>query len=154
MSIDNTPEQEYQVISGPSARRAAKMLDYGNIISMLVAIVPGILWLVSDNFLYLILAIPPLILWFGFSMLIYAIHRHHPNPDVGHHIQWAAYWYYGLISPVVAVGIFIPKSYAGQIISISFSIVALILIVRSLIDIRRINRKEWKDTMVKKGQHV
>ncbi len=152
MSVEDTPDQQYQVISAKASRRAAKMLDYGNIIFMLLPLIPGALWLLSDNFLWLVLAIPPLILWFGVSMLVYAINRHHPNPQVGHHIQWAAYWYYGLVSPLVAVGIFIPKSSAGPIIGGGFLLVSATLIARSLIDIRRINRFEWEDTLVKGGQ--
>ena len=47
-------------ISGRSSRFAAMQMDIGNLVSMLL---------------------PPLpILWFGGSMLIYALHRHHPDP--------------------------------------------------------------------------
>ena len=51
-----------QIVSGRSSRFAAMQMDLGNLISILL---------------------PPLpLLWFGGSMLIYALHRHHPNPRV------------------------------------------------------------------------
>lgn len=136
------------ILTAASQRRAAKMLNYGNIVSMALPALPVILWLTSGNLLYLVFAIPPLVLWFGMSMLLYAINRHHPNPAVGHHIQWAAYWYYGLVSPLVAVGIFIPKAYAATIIGSAYVIVAAILVIRSLIDNRRINHSHWQDIVV------
>ena len=55
--------QPSPIVSGRSSRFAAMQMDLGNLVSMLL---------------------PPLpLLWFGGSMLIYALHRHHPNPGWG-----------------------------------------------------------------------
>ena len=68
-TLDVTPVSPQQTISGRSSRFAAMQMDIGNLVSMLL---------------------PPLpILWFGGSMLIYALHRHHPDPRVGHYTQRA-----------------------------------------------------------------
>ena len=74
--MDATASSPQQTISGRS-RLAAMQMDIGNLISMLL---------------------PPLpILWFGGSMLVYALHRHHPDPRVGHYTQRAAYRFYGVM---------------------------------------------------------
>ncbi len=58
--MDAQTDQSVPVISGRASRFAAMQMDLGNMISMLL---------------------PPLpLLWFGGSMLVYALHRHHPNP--------------------------------------------------------------------------
>ena len=50
-----------KIARGSSARRAAALMNYGNLIAILVPF-------------------PLLIFWFGASMLVYAMNRHHPDP--------------------------------------------------------------------------
>jgi Na+/serine symporter len=61
-----------KVARGSSAKRASALMNYGNLIAILIPF-------------------PLLIFWFGASMLVYAMNRHHPNPKVGHYTQQAAY---------------------------------------------------------------
>ncbi len=80
--------QATRILSGRSSRFAAMQMDLGNLISMLL---------------------PPLpVLWFGGSILIYAMHRHHPNPRVGHYTQQAAYRFYAVMGAIIPVGTFFP----------------------------------------------
>ena len=73
-----------KVARGSSAKRAASMMNYGNLIAILVPF-------------------PLLIFWFGASMLVYALNRHHPNPKVGHYTQWAAYRYYAVTGSLIVI---------------------------------------------------
>ncbi len=75
------PAETARIVTGRSSRFAAMQMDLGNMISMLL---------------------PPLpLLWFGGSMLIYALHRHHPNPRVGHYTQRAAYRFYAVMGAII-----------------------------------------------------
>ena len=77
MSEPNTTQPEARLISARSARSAARLFNYGNIVAMLVPLPLGILWL-------------------GASMIVYAMNRHHPNERVGHYTQQAAYRIYAV----------------------------------------------------------
>jgi hypothetical protein len=113
-----------QLISGRSSRFAAMQMDLGNLISMLL---------------------PPLpLLWFGGSMLIYALHRHHPNPRVGHYIQRAAYRFYAVMGAIIPIGTFFP----GRGITswlIAWGVGLAVIIPWSLWSIVRIRRETWPD---------
>lgn len=113
-----------RVLSGRSSRFAAMQMDLGNLISMLL---------------------PPLpVLWFGGSILIYAMHRHHPNPRVGYHTQHAAYRFYAVMGAIIPVGTFFP----GRGITpwlIAWGLGLLVIVPWSLWSIVRIRREHWPD---------
>ena len=125
--MDQAPENNDRYVSGASSRFAAMQLDIGNLISM---------------------CLPPLpILWFGGSMLIYALHRHHPNPKVGRYTQQAAYRFYGVMGAIIPIGTFFP----GRGITpwlIAWGIGLAVIVPWSIWSIMRIRREEWPDLVL------
>lgn len=114
-----------RIARGTSARRAAALMNYGNLIAILVPL-------------------PLLIFWFGASMLVYAMNRHHPNPKVGHYTQQAAYRFYGITGFFLVIATFIPGG--GWIWHlIAWILAALILVPWSIVDLWRIRQDEWVD---------
>lgn len=108
-----------------AAQRAASIMNYGNIVAML-------------------LPFPLLIFWFGASMLVYAMNRHHPDPKVGNYTQQAAYRFYGITGFFLAAAMFIPGGNWFWYLS-AWIIAAAIIIPLSIRDLRRIRRDEWID---------
>jgi len=123
-----------RVVPAKSARGAAKLFNYGNIIAVLVPF-------------------PLLILWFGASMFFYALNRHHPNAKVGHYTQQAAYRFYGLIGLLIPVGTYFPAEL--DYFLAYWAITAAIIIPWSVIDLVRIHRDHWEDTVIddKEAEH-
>lgn len=125
MDVQSAPSAP--IISGRSSRFAAMQMDLGNMISMLL---------------------PPLpLLWFGGSMLVYALHRHHPNPRVGHFTQRAAYRFYAVMGAIIPIGTFFP----GRGITpwlVAWSIGLAVIIPWSVWSIARIRREYWPDIAV------
>lgn len=125
MEVQSDPSAP--VISGRSSRSAAMQMDLGNMISMLL---------------------PPLpLLWLGGSMLVYALHRHHPNPRVGHYTQRAAYRFYAVMGAIIPIGTFFP----GRGITpwlVAWSIGLAVIIPWSVWSIARIRREYWPDSAV------
>jgi hypothetical protein len=117
-------DAETRVVTGRSSRFAAMQMDLGNLVSMLL---------------------PPLpLLWFGGSMLIYALHRHHPNPRVGHYTQQAAYRFYAVMGAIIPIGTFFP----GRGITswlIAWGLGLAVIVPWSIWSIVRIRREEWPD---------
>ena len=113
-----------RLVSGRSSRFAAMQMDLGNLISMLL---------------------PPLpLLWFGGSMLVYALHRHHPNPRVGHYTQRAAYRFYAVMGAIIPIGTFFPgRGITSWLIAWGAGLV--VIIPWSLWSIVRIRREAWPD---------
>jgi hypothetical protein len=113
-----------RLVSGRSSRFAAMQLDIGNLVSM---------------------CLPPLpVLWFGGSMLVYALHRHHPNPRVGRYTQQAAYRFYGVMGAIIPIGTFFP----GRGITpwlIAWGIGLAVIVPWSIWAIVRIRREDWPD---------
>ena len=126
---ENTPIG--QVARGSSARTAASLMDYGNIVA--------------------IVFIPLIIFWFGASMLVYAMNRHHPNPKVGHYTQWAAYRFYGVVGFFTAAALFIPGGGWPYYIA-AWILAALVIIPWSILDLIRIRRDEWVDIPLDAGE--
>lgn len=114
-----------KIARGSSARQAAALMNYGNLIAVLIPF-------------------PLLIFWFGASMLVYAMNRHHPDPKVGHYTQQAAYRFYGVTGFFVTIATFIPGG-GWMWHLIAWILAALILIPWSILDLRRIYREEWMD---------
>lgn len=108
-----------------AAQRAAAMMNYGNIVAIL-------------------LPFPLLIFWFGASMLVYALNRHHPDPKVGAYTQQAAYRFYGITGFFLAAAVFIP---GGNWFWYLFAwiVAAATIIPLSIRDLRRIRRDTWVD---------
>lgn len=114
-----------KIARGSSAKRAASLMNYGNIIAIL-------------------LPFPLLIFWFGASMLVYAMNRHHPNPKVGYYTQQAATRFYAVAGFFIVIGTFIPGN--GWIwYLLAWATALLILVPWSIMDLRRIRREEWID---------
>lgn len=128
MSEDTAQGNPANVVSARSARNAASLFNYANIAAILIPVPVGLLWL-------------------GISMIIYALNRHHPNPKVGHYTQQAAYRFYGVTGFFVAAGVFIPRG-AITIYLITWAIAALILVPWSIIDLVRIRKDHWEDTII------
>jgi cobalamin synthase len=116
-----------RIVPARSARFAARIFNYGNIIAM-------------------ILPLPIGILWAGASMLIYALNRHHPNERVGYYTQQAAYRLYGVLGFVVVVATFFGTN--PMLWAITWAICAAILIPWSIVDLHRIRRETWTDTVI------
>lgn len=125
MSQSNTTQPEARVISARSARAAARLFNYGNIVAMLVPLPLGILWL-------------------GASMIVYAMNRHHPNERVGHYTQQAAYRIYGVAGFVVVVATFFGTDV--RLWLITWAVAAAVIIPWSLLDLWRIRCETWHDT--------
>jgi len=119
--------EQNKLISGASARRAATVFNYGNLVAILVPLPLGIFWL-------------------GASMAVYTMNRHHPNPRVGYYTQWAAYRFYGLVGFVVAEATFYGTGL--KVWLITWVVVAAILIPWTVYDLVRTYREEWHDTYI------
>lgn len=117
-----------KVARGSSAKRAAALMNYGNLIAILVPF-------------------PLLIFWFGASMLVYAMNRHHPDKRVGHYTQQAAYRLYGVTGFFTAAATFIPGGGWTWYI-VAWVAAALVLIPWSVLDLRRIRREDWADIIL------
>lgn len=128
MSEEPAQGNATNLVSGRSARSAAAMFNYGNIAAILIPVPIGLLWL-------------------GISMIVYAMNRHHPNPKVGHYTQQAAYRFYAITGFLVAAGIFIPMG-AIRYYIVTWAVSALVLIPWSILDLVRIRRDHWEDTLI------
>lgn len=154
-SISTSPAP--QQVSARSARLTASLFNYGNIVAMVPGLVlaPYILLAhptgTSMILLFVLMMVPP-ILWFGVSMVVYAMARHHPDPQVGHFTQQAAYRFYGLFGLIIPVGTFYGTDWRLWILT--GGIVAVILIPWSLLDLRRIGRAHWQDTLLSEEHHA
>lgn len=124
-SVENTG---FNVVSGRSARRAARQFNLGNIIAISLPIPLGLLWV-------------------GISMVVYAMHRHHPNPKVGHYTQHAAYRFYGITGFFVAAATFIPGDGLTYYL-VAWIAAMAILIPWSIWDLAKIQKDTWEDIQV------
>lgn len=117
-----------RILPAAASRRAATHMDIGNILAMLAPLPLGILWL-------------------GGSMLVYALHKHHPDAKVGHYTQWAAYRLYGVVGAVVPIATFFPGR--GLILwLIAWAVAALIVVPWSVWSLVRIRRDHWEDIVL------
>lgn len=128
---DNTAVADGEIIRGAQAKRAATHMDIGNIVALL-------------------LPVPLALLWFGLSILVYAMHRHHPNPKVGHYTQWAAYRFYGVVGALVPVATFFPGS-SVKLWLATWAIAAAIIIPSSIWALIKIRNDHWEDTVLPKA---
>ena len=116
-----------RVARGSSARTAATLMTYGNLIA--------------------IIFVPLIILWCGASMLVYAMNRHHPNPKVGHYTQQAATVFYGASGFFVVAATLIPADDWNYYL-IAWLLAALVIIPWSILTLIRIYRDEWNDILL------
>ena len=99
------------------------------------------------NIVAALLPLPLGILWLGGSMLVFAMHKHHPNPKVGEYTQRAAYRLYGVMGAVVPVATFFPgRGFAHWLLA--WATAALILIPWSIRSLIRIRRDTWNDVIL------
>lgn len=115
-------------ISAKSARAAAALFNWGNIVAILIPVPAGLLWLCA-------------------SMIVYAMNRHHPNERVGYYTQQAAYRFYGITGFVVAVGAFFPGNNHLYYLA-TWIVAAAIIVPWSVWDLIRIRREVWSDTLI------
>ncbi|VAW96460.1 hypothetical protein MNBD_GAMMA23-1778 [hydrothermal vent metagenome] len=120
--------EENQTITGRQASRAARWFSLGNIASMIIPFPLGIFW-------------------FGASMVVYAMHRHHPNPRVGYYTQQAAYQFYAVLGLVVVVATFFGTELLYWMVT--WAISAAILIPLSVYNLMKINKEQWQDVIFK-----
>lgn len=144
-------ESARKTISAKSTRTTAALFNYGNIIAMLpgLFVVPGLLLGSAERMsmiFMLIATIVPMILWFAVSIVIYIIARHHPNERAGHYTQQAAYRYYGVVGLIVVAGTFYGTNVNYWLVT--WVVCALVLVPWSLVDIIRIFKEPWQDTIV------
>ncbi len=116
-----------RVVSASSSRNAAALMNYGNIVAIVV--------------------VPLVVIWFGASMLVYAMNRHHPDPKVGHYTQQAAYRFYGVVGFFAAAAIFIPGDGWTWYI-VAWILAAAVIIPWSILDLVRIYRDQWADISI------
>jgi hypothetical protein len=125
--MEPDPEASPRTVTGKSSRFAAMQMDIGNLVSM---------------------CLPPLpLLWFGGSMLVYALHRHHPNPKVGRYTQAAAYRFYAVMGAIIPIGTFFP----GRGITswlVAWAVGLAVIVPWSVWSIVRIRREEWPDLLL------
>lgn len=137
-----------KLLTGTACRRSAALFDWGNLVAVSLAGIP--LFTIDatvgiGTILAAILGIVPLILWFGGSMLLYAFVRHHPQPRVGHHAQWAAYRYYGLMGSLIVVATFFPPDL--DYYRLYWGLAAVILLPWTVLALVRIHREPWPDVL-------
>lgn len=150
-AVSSAADAASQIITGKSARRAARLFNIGNLAAFMPGIVIAPLIFFSEPeqitmiMLFIALVVPP-ILWFGLSIIIYIIARHNPNHRVGHYTQWAAYRFYGALGVVIPVGTFFGTDWKLWIIT--GAIIGLIIVPWSLLDLYRIQKDDWQDTNI------
>jgi hypothetical protein len=138
-----------EILPAANQRRAASWFNYGNLIVIILAGIPLLLVGSASGRTMIFataVAIIPIILWFGGSMLLYALNKHHPNPKVGHYTQWAAYRFYAITGSLVVIGAFFPADI--RYYQAFWAVAAAILIPWSIIDLRKIQRDDWRPMQV------
>lgn len=124
---DDPPVPGARVLNAASSRFAAMQMDIGNIVSMLL---------------------PPLpVLWFGLSILVYAMHRHHPDPKVGEYTRWAGYRFYAVMGLIIPVGTFFPGD-AKVAWLVAWILGILVIVPWSAWSILRARRDRWEDIVL------
>lgn len=113
-------------VTAKESKNAAKIFNYGTIVSVL-------------------LPFPLFILWFGASMFVYAMYRHHPNKRVGYYTQRAAYYYYGLAGFLVPVLTFAPKQFFVDYWWVLWGVCLAAVLPLTIADILRVNKEKWED---------
>jgi len=127
MSFSPSDGSSRRVIPAASSRFAAMQMDIGNIVSMLL---------------------PPLpVLWFGFSILVYAMNRHHPDPKVGEYTRWAGYRFYAVMGLIIPVGTFFPGKGIFPWL-VAWAIGILVIVPWSVWSILRVRRDHWEDIVL------
>jgi len=119
--------QEQNIITGQQAKKSARWFSIGNLVSMIIPFPLGIFW-------------------FGASMVVYAMHRHHPNPKVGYFTQQAAYQFYSVLGLVVVVAVFFGTDLIYWMIT--WALAAVIVIPLSIFNLMKINNEQWRDTVL------
>ena len=122
-----------KIARASSAKRAASLMNYGNIIAIF--------------FVFLLL-----IFSFCASMMVYAMNRHHPNPQVGYYTQRAATRFYAVTGFFIVIGTFIPGN-GWMWYLIAWAAALLILVPWSIIDLRNIQREQWIDIPLDEEGH-
>lgn len=124
---DTTATDPSRIVTAKSSRSAATHLDIGNMVCMLL---------------------PPLpILWFGAAILIYALHRHHPDPKVGKYTQWAAYRFYAVMGAIIPIGTFFPGDGATPWL-IAWGVGIVVIVPWSIKSIIRVRKDDWQDIIL------
>lgn len=151
----NEAMEKIKIIPAKNARIFARLFNLGNLLSLLPGLIVAPIILFSEQerismiFLFISMIVPP-ILWFGLSIMIYIIARHHPNTQVGHYTQQAAYRYYGMIGIVIPVGTFFGTDWKPWILM--GGVVGLVLVPWTIWELIKIQNENWQDTEIKINQ--
>lgn len=151
----NEAMEKIKIIPAKNARIFARLFNLGNLLSLLPGLIVAPIILFSEQerismiFLFISMIVPP-ILWFGLSIMIYIIARHHPNAQVGHYTQQAAYRYYGMIGIVIPVGTFFGTDWKPWILM--GGVVGLVLVPWTIWELIKIQNENWQDTEIKINQ--
>lgn len=151
MPLEKENVEKVKIIPAANARMSARLFNIGNLLSLLPGLIVAPFILLSEPertsmiFMFIAMIVPP-ILWFGLSIIIYIIARHHPNADVGHYTQQAAYRYYGMIGVVIPVGTFFGTDWKLWIIT--GGVVGLVIVPWTIWDLIKIQKQQWQDTEI------
>jgi len=121
-------QNDPHIVTAASARKTAKLFYYGNLLAVIIPF-------------------PVFILWFGAGILVYAMLRHHPNPRVGYYTQIATYHYYGLAGGLVPILTFAPGDFFVNWWWALWLTCVVVLVPLSILQLLRINREAWQDTV-------
>ena len=152
MTTESNPAEQVKIITANSARMSARLFNIGTLLSLIpgIFVAPFIIFAEPEHksmiFMFIAMIVPP-ILWFGISIMVYIIARHHPNEQVGHYTQQAAYRYYGMIGLVIPVGTFFGTDWKLWIIT--GGVVGLVLIPWTIWQLIKIQNGRWQDTEIK-----
>lgn len=151
MPLEKENVEKVKIIPAANAQMSARLFNIGNLLSLLPGLIVAPFILLSEPertsmiFMFIAMIVPP-ILWFGLSIIIYIIARHHPNADVGHYTQQAAYRYYGMIGIVIPVGTFFGTDWKLWIIT--GGVVGLVIVPWTIWDLIKIQKQHWQDTEI------
>ncbi len=123
MSHSQTVTGETNPVSVQSSRRAATIMDIGNVIAALSPLPLGVFWLAA-------------------SAWVYARHKRHPNAKVRYYTRRAAGRLYGVVGVVIPIAVLSPGEGADRWL-IAWGLAALIIIPWSLWSLARIRADRW-----------
>lgn len=123
MSHSQTVTGETNPVSVQSSRRAATIMDIGNVIAALSPSPLGVFWLAA-------------------SAWVYARHKRHPNAKVRYYTRRAAGRLYGVVGVVIPIAVLSPGEGADRWL-IAWGLAALIIIPWSLWSLARIRADRW-----------
>ncbi len=130
MTSDMSTQTTTQVISGKSALLQARLFNIASITATIIA--------------------PLLMLWIAFSIFLYAMIAHHPNPRTVYYNRISGYRFYGVAGLMVFAGQPIYGLFGGGwhgLVAI-WGIMVLVVVPMGVWDIIRAGREHWEDIII------